>query len=381
MNIKLIGGAFALLFLSSCGGDDVAKVMPPQKITVVNVMQKDVPIFNRYVGQIYGAKDIPIRARVEGFLEEISFDEGRNVKEGQLLYVVDSQPFVAEVNAQQSKVAEAQTNLVKTKADLDRIKPLAEQKAVSESDLDAAQAQYDAAKAALRAAEANVTSAEINLSYTQIKSPIDGIIGITRAKVGEFVGRDPNPVILNMVSSINHIIVKFYITEAEYLMLARAHRGDDVKEIKDSNDTDVLELELSDGTIYNHKGKFDAIDAQVDPNTGSLLVQAIFPNPENLLRPGMYSKVIVKIKVEAGAIVIPQRCLVELQGQFSVFVVNDSNQVVARQVEVSNQIGDVSLIKTGLKKDEKIVIDALQKVRNGMIINPQVIKFESQNNK
>jgi len=143
----------------------------------------------------------------------------------------------------------------------------------------------------------------------------------------------------------------------------------------------VLELLLSDGSIYKHKGKFDAIDAQVDPNTGSILVQAIFPNPDNLLRPGMYAKVIVQIKVDEGALVVPQRCLTELQGQYSVFIVNDSNQVVSRQVEVSTQIGDVSVIKSGLKPNEKIVIDGLQKVRNGMVINPQLIEFESQNKK
>lgn len=378
MNIKLFGGAFALLFLISCGGDDEVKVMPPQEISVVKVIEKDVPIYNNYVAQIYGAKDIPIRARVEGFLEGISFDEGKSVKEGQLLYVVDSQPFVAEVNAQKSKVAEAQTGLVKAKADLDRIKPLAEQKAVSESDLDAAQAQYDAAKAALKAAEANVTSAEINLSYTQIKSPINGVIGITRAKVGEFVGREPNPVILNMVSSINHIIVKFNITEAEYLMLAREYKENE-KGVSREENKDVLELLLSDGSFYKHKGKFDAIDAQVDPNTGSILVQAIFPNPDKLLRPGMYAKVIVQIKVDENALVIPQRCLTELQGQYSVFVVNDSNQVQSRAVNISHKIGDLCIVEKGLQANEKLVIDGLQKVRNGVVISPQLIEFKSQN--
>ena len=374
-SIVLNTGLAALLY--SCGQGEV-KNMSVQEITVVEVVQKDVPIYSSYVGQIYGAKDIPIRARVEGFLEEITFNEGEKVLAGQDLYRIDAEPFIAEVNAKKSKLAEAQTVLAKAKADLDRIEPLAEAKAVSQSDLDAARAQHDAAKAALKAAEANVRSAEINLSYTQIKSPIDGMIGITRAKVGEFVGRDPNPVILNVVSKINDVIVKFYITESEYLMLAREHMGS--KEDEDQQEPESnLELVLSDGSIYKHKGKFDAIDAQVDPNTGSVLVQAIFPNPQRLLRPGMYCKVKAELKVDKDALLIPQRCLSELQGQFSVFVVNDSNLVASRQVKIGDQIGDLSIVTEGLQVNEKLVIDGLQKVQDGVPIKPKVIQFKSKN--
>ena len=369
--------AGVLLTFLGCKTKD-QKPAPPQQIKVVEVKSQDMPLYSYYVGQIFGEKDIPIRARVEGFLESLDFNEGGKVTKGQLLYTIDAQPFVAAVNAQKSHQAEAQTRLAKAKADLDRVKPLAEAKAVSESDLDAAQAQYDAALAGLEAAKANVASAEINLSYTRIKSPINGNIGITNAKVGEFVGRDPNPVILNVVSKTNNIIVKFFITEKEYLMIAR-HYKENKDEKNDIEREGNLELILSDGSYYNHKGRFDAIDAKVDPNTGSILVQAIFPNPDGLLKPGMYSKVKVELNTAKGALIIPSRCLTELQGQFSVFVINKDNKVVSRQVKVGQTIGDLSIITEGLKKGEKIVFDGLQKVAPEVSIQPVPVDFKTQN--
>jgi len=357
---------------------EVKKAIPPQKIKVVEVQTQDIPLYSFYVGQIYGEKDIPIRARVEGFLESMDFTEGRKVSKGQLLYTIDAQPFVAAVNAQKSYQAEAQTRLAKAKADLDRIKPLAEAKAVSESDLDAAQAQYDAALAGLEAAKANVASAEINLSYTRIKSPLNGKIGITNAKVGEFVGRDPNPIILNIVSKTDNILVKFYITEKEYLLIAREYKGNKGRQ-KTTDEEGKIALILSDGSLYKHHGFFNAIDAKVDPNTGSILVQAIFPNPEGLLKPGMYSKVKVELRTAKNALIIPSRCLSELQGQFSVFTVNDSNKVVSRQVEVGQKIGDMSIITHGLNVGEKVVFDGLQKVAPQATIQPDVIEFKTQN--
>jgi membrane fusion protein (multidrug efflux system) len=367
--------AVLLFAITSCKTKD-EKTIPPQKIKVVEVKNQDIPLYSFYVGQIFGEKDIPIRARVEGFLESINFKEGGKVKKGQLLYTIDSQPFVAEVNAQKSYLAEAQTRLAKAQADLSRIKPLAEAKAVSQSDLDAAQAQYDAALAGLEAAKANVKSAEINLSYTQIKSPINGNIGITNAKVGEFVGREPNPVILNVVSKTDNVLVKFFITEKEYLLFAR-HRQTNKEE--NTGRAENLELILSDGSIYKYKGTLNAIDAKVDPNTGSILIQAVFPNPEGLLKPGMYSKVKVEYMTAKDAIVVPSRCLTELQGQYFVYVVTDSNTVETRQVQTGYKAGEMTIIKTGLKSGEKIVFDGLQKVTTDAAIVPEVVEFKSQN--
>lgn len=369
------------LYLIGCNTQVQKKELAVQEIPIVSVVKHDVPIFDWYVGQIYGKKDIPIRARVDGFLESIEFQEGSKVTKGQLLYTIDPQSLEEASNAQKSKVAEAQTGLSKARADLNRIKPLAESKAVSQSDLDAAQAAYDAAMANLNAAKANLRSSDINLSYTQVLSPIDGIIGKTEAQVGEYVGKAPNPVILNTVSETDSILVKFSITESQYIQLARRYMPSvnvDTKNTKNKDSVPGIELQLADESIYKYLGKIDFIDRNIDQSTGSLLVQASFPNPDGLLRPGLYSKVKVMTDVKRGALIIPQRCIMELQGHYSVYVVTDSNTVETRQIEVAYKSGDLAAITMGLEVDEKVVIDALQKVRKGMVIKPVASDFESK---
>ncbi len=371
-----------LAILTSCnGGDKQQQKRMTQKIPVVQVIKHDVPIFSEYVGQVYGQKDIPIRARVEGFLESIEFTEGSKVKKGQLLYTIDPQSLTAATNAQKSQVTAAQTQLSKARADLDRIKPLAEANAVSKSELDAAQAAYDAAKANLDAAKSNLKSSNIDLSYTQVQSPINGVIGKTNARVGEFVGKDPNPVILNTVSKTDTIIVKFSVTEAQFLTISRKRikkiNSGEVKGHDDHNDIGI-QLKLADESIYNHPGSIDFVDRNIDENTGSILVQASFPNPDGLLRPGMYSKVSVQTDLAKDAIIIPQRCIVELQGQYTVFVVNDSNKVSSRPIVIAHKSGDLAAVSEGLEEGERIVIDALQKVQSGLIINPIDTNFTSK---
>jgi membrane fusion protein (multidrug efflux system) len=366
-------------FSISCNRNKM-KIPPIPEIPVVEVLQKDVPVYREFVGEVFGEKDIPIRARVEGFLEGIYFEEGFKVKQGQLLYTIDPEPLEARVNAQQSKVAEAETMLAKAKSDLERYKPLAEKNAVSKSDLDAAQAQYDAALSNVEAAKANLKSAQIELGYTKIYSPITGIIGKTKAKVGDFVGREPNPVILNTVSETNNVKVNFFLTEKEYLYIIREfQKRKKNKEIRDpSRGQEVLELILSDGSVYEQMGTVDFIDRGVDASTGSMLVQGNFPNPDGILRPGLFAKVKVEMDVKENATLIPQRCVMELQGQFSVFVVSDSNKVEARTIVPGEKIGDLWLVEKGLKAGEEIVIDALQKVRSDMIVSPVIIDFKSQ---
>jgi membrane fusion protein (multidrug efflux system) len=372
-----------VMLISSCK-EKAVQSAPPPEIQVVNVIQKDVPLKKDFVGQIYGFEDIAIRARVEGFLEGIHFDEGFKVDKGQLLYTIDSQPFEAEVESMQSKVAEAQTYLVNAENELARYKPLAEINAVSKSDLDAAQASRDAAEASLEAAQANLKRAEINKSYTSIKSPIRGIIGKTEARAGEFVGREPNPVILNMVSDVSKARVEFFLTEAEYLWVARAsaHRVNDDGTIDKTSPTneDNLELLLTDGSLYTEKGNVEFISREVDVSTGSILVQAQFDNPKGLLRPGMYGKVRLEIYVLEGALLVPQRCVTELQGQFSVYLVDDGNLIKTRPVKATVKIGDLWLITEGLEAGDQVVIDGLQKVATGMEVVPVLTEFKSQTN-
>jgi membrane fusion protein (multidrug efflux system) len=357
--------------------------MTPPEISVVEVIQKDVPIYKEFVGQVYGHKDIPIRARVEGFLEGIHFREGLMVKKGQLLYSIDPIPFQARVNAQKSKLAEAETMLVKARNDLNRIKPLAERNAVSKSDLDAAQAEYDAALSGVAAAKSTLRSAEIELGYTKITSPITGMIGRTLARVGDFVGREPNPVILNTVSKTDSVRVTFFLTESEYLFISRKFKDEIKAEAQRrlrNEEKSKLELILSDGSVYTYTGTTDFIDRSVDANTGSILVQGTFPNPDLLLRPGLYAKVKVKMETVRGALLVPQRCVMELQGQHSVFIVNAENKIEARQIKTGERIGDLWLIEDGLKPGDKVVLEGLQKVSEGMEVKPVLTDFNSKSN-
>ena len=372
---------FLLLFFACSQKEDQQKQPQPPDITVVVTAAQEVPIYQEFVGQTHGFKDIAIRARIEGFLEGIHFEEGSRIKKGTLLYTLESQQFEADVAAKMSRVAEAQTMLAKAESDLNRIKPLAEEKAVSESDLDAAVAQHEASIESVKASQANLRASKIQLGYTKIYSPISGIIGKTKAKVGDFVGRSPNPVILNTVSRIDTVLVEFFITETQYLLLARYYLSGNAP--TDNTREANLELILADGSLYGYKGKVDFIDREVDPTTGSMLLQASFPNPDEILRPGQFAKVKALVTVVKDGILIPQRCVMELQGLYSVYVVGDGDKVKTREVKVGSKIKQFWLITEGLKPEEKVVYEGLQKVKDGAVVNPIIkeIALPNEENK
>lgn len=382
----MMKSVYILLFmvlLASCRDTQEAAQMPAPEVPVIEARQQDVPIYNEMVGQIYGLQDIPIRARVDGFLEKISFDEGSRVEKGQLLYSIDPEPFLAQVAAQQSLLTEARTMMVNAKNELDRYIPLAEMNAVSRSDLDAAQASYDAASANVEAARANLRQAQISLGYCSITAPISGQIGATNAREGEYVGRSPNPVILTTLSRIDTVRVQFSISENRYLELARAYGrnrpAEEVsKDVQEGRMRPSVELILSDGSLYEEKGRIDFVNSQINATTGSLLIQASFPNPSRLLRPGLYAKVRLQMGVAENAILIPQRCLIELQGQYSVMLVDENNSIVSRPVVVGEKIGDMAIIDEGLSSGDQVVIDALQKVRSGITVQPVASEFQSK---
>ena len=365
------------IFIFSCGGDEQLQ-LPPPTVQVYVTTATDVPIFKEFIGETSGFKDIDIRARVEGYLEGIQFEEGSEVKKDQLLYIIESQPFEENVAEKQSQLAAAKVELANAESNLGRIKPLAEENAISQIDLDSAQAKYEASIEAVKAAEANLNAANIQLSYTRILSPIDGIIGMTQAKVGDFVGLNPNPVILNTVSSINIILVQFFVTENEYLQYARRiiaeteeYQAGEAKE--EPND---LQLILSDGSVYGYKGKFDFIDRNVDPTTGAILIQSSFPNPDQLLRPGLFAKVRAEVDLVKNGILVPQRCVIELQGTFSVLVIDENNKVQNRLIQVGSKVKEFWLISAGLKPGDKVIYEGLQKVKEGMVVNPEIVEIK-----
>lgn len=365
-----------LIFLS-CKEKAPQAPQPPQ-IKVVEVLKKDVPLFKNFVGQVYGQEDVSINARVQGYLTGIHFTEGDRVKKGDLLYTIDPAEFNAQVAGQESKVAEAQTMYLNSENNLARVKPLAEMDAVSKSELDFANANRDASLSARKAAEASLEMAKINLSYTKITAPIGGYIGKTKARIGEFVGRSPGPVIVNTISKVENVRVQFFLTEADYLLLAKyivAHKYE-----RDSSNRAEVQLLLSDGSTHPHTGKIDFINREVDASTGAILVQATFPNPELILKPGQFARVKIRFKMEKDALLIPHRVVSELQGQYSVFIVNAENKIESKSVKIGEKYGDYIIIKEGVTEKDRIVFEGLQKVGSGMEVIPEIIKFDSQTN-
>jgi membrane fusion protein (multidrug efflux system) len=346
--------------------------LPLTEIDVLEIQPKDVPIYFDMVGQTSGSVDIPIRARVDGVLEEMLFREGRKVEEGQLLYVIDPAPYESKVVEAEGRLAEAITMLAKAKSDLDRIRPLAEMDAVSKQDLDSAVAQYEAAQASEQSAGAQVEQAQIQLGYTRIHAPIDGLIGISTAKVGEYVGRDPNPVVLNFVSQTDPIRVRFSINEREYLRVSRQF----AENIRDEEELDAqpanLQLILADGSIHNHKGKVVNFDAAIDPTTGTLTLEADFPNPNRVVLAGQFARVRGQAEVRAGALVVPQRAVMEIQGLYQLAVVSDDGAVEIRQVQMGPRVDDEWIVESGLEAGERIALEGLQRLRPGtkVIANP-----------
>lgn len=342
---------------------------PVMELPVLEIKTQDIPIFKSFVGQTYGLKDINIRARVDGVLEGVHFKEGTSIKKGTLLYTIDRQPIQAKEAARMSDLAQANTMLVKAESDLSRFKPLAESNAVSKRDLDASVAQYDAAKASVEAAKANLRATQIELGYTRITAPISGIIGITKAKVGDYVGREPNPVILNTISMTDTIQVRFFLTENEFLQLSR--RTEQVN-FKEKAREYGIRLILSDNSEFNHIGKVDFIDRSIDPNTGSILLQASFPNPEQLLRPGLFAHVKFMYDFIEAGILVPKRSVRELQTIYQVFVLSQDGKVETRQIEVSHTVDQSYVVSKGLQAGDVIIAEGFEKVRPGMPVKPFV---------
>lgn len=370
---KLLFLFSAIWVLSTACGRKDAPPPPPLQIPVIELKPEAVPVYKNFVGQTFGVKDIGIRARVDGVLEGIYFKEGSMVSKGDLLYRIDDRTLLAKEAARLSELAQANTMLAKAKSDLKRIRPLAESNAVSQRDLDAAIAQFEAARSGVDAAEANLRATQIELGYAKIKAPISGIIGLSEAKVGDYVGREPNPVILNTVSNIDTILVRFFLAENELLHLLRREESE-IYKIKAREEG--VRFVLSDNSMFDQKGRIDFLDRNVDPKTGSIIIQASFPNPDKLIRPGFFSTVRILYDYIEGALIVPKRSVRELQTIYQVFVVTEENKIEIRQIEVAYSIGQQYMVKSGLKAGERIVLDGIEKIRPGMVISPQITEIK-----
>ena len=362
-----------LLIFQGCRENTTGPPAPP-KVQVVDVIPHDIPVVQEFVGQTHGLYDIPIRPRVEGFVEGVHFNEGTRVRKGQLLYTIDPQPFEAKVAGFRGQLAEAKTRLSQAESDLKRIRPLAEMNAVSQRDLDAAIAQRDAASAAVDAAEASLESARIELGYTRIYSPIDGIIGKTDAVPGDFIGRGITDNSISEVSRIDTILVDFHMAESQYLEIVRPllERRDSLQ-IQRTEEERGLILTLADGSRYSHTGSVKFVDSQVNPTTGTLLLRAAFPNPSRILRPGQFARVKAVIEFIEGGLLVPQRCVREMQGTYSVMVVGSDQTVEEREIEVGSTYGEgFWIVESGLSAGDQVIYEGLQKARSGMKVEPEL---------
>lgn len=351
-----------LLFTSAgCKKPQIEAPQPPV-VDVADVIQRDVPFYMEWVASTDGSVNATIRAQVSGYLIKQYYKEGDLVKKGQILFQIDPRLFQAALDQAKGQLALQQARWNTAKANLKRIKPLAEQNAVSQKDLDDATGQEQATHASVISAQAAVDKASLDLGFTKVTSLIDGVAGIAKAQIGDLVG--PGQIEeLTTVSTVNPLKVYVPISEQEYLKA--------VEERSKRSDKVILEMILSDGSVYPHKGEFTFADRQVDPNTGTIKLASLFPNPGNLLRPGQFARIRAQIGIVSGALLVPQRAVIDIQGTFQVAVVGPGNKIDIRAVEVGERVGSLWVISKGLKVGEKIVVEGVQKVKQGMPVVPK----------
>ncbi|MGB6067139.1 MAG: efflux RND transporter periplasmic adaptor subunit [Desulfomonilaceae bacterium] len=360
----------ALLCLSSCSKEQQAAAPRPPVVEVAKVVQKDVPIVHEWVGTTVGQVNATIRAQVTGYLIRQDYKEGDLIKEGQVLFEIDPRPFQAALDQAKGTLAQMQAQYKDAHANLLREKPLFDQGAISKESLDSYVSADSSAEGQVLSAKAAVEKAQLDLGFTKITSPIDGVAGLAKAQVGDLVGPAVQGGELTTVSTINPIKVEFAVNEQAYIDFMRRFSSEFTAGLEQARKL-RMELILGDGSVYPYKGKFYAIGRHVDVRTGTIQVEALFPNPADLLRPGQFVRVHVFIATKKGALLIPQRAVTELQGGYQVAVVGAGNKVDIRSVKPGERYGSLWEIEEGLKPGERVVAEGVQKVKQGMLVNPK----------
>jgi len=367
----------ALTFLIAACGEEEQQAAAPPEVQVTKAVKMNVPITGEWVGQTLGAVDIEIRARVEGWLQSMHFREGSEVRQGTLLYTIDATELRERVAEVEGKVAAAKTLLVQAEEDVKRYTPLAKVGAVSQRDLELALSRYEAQKGELDAALAQLNVAKTNLGYATVTAPITGLIGISAARVGDFVGRPPNAVILNTISRIDSIHVRFSISESEYLNLVRQIEKEGKTKVKAKE----IQMILADGSAYPYLGVISFAQRQIDPATGTLQFEASFPNKERMLRPGQFAKVRIVVDERKDAVVVPSRSIFEIQGQKTVYVVDDANKVVLRVVRTGPEYNNHTVIESGVNIGENVIYEGVLKVKPDVVVSPTVANIPATQEK
>ena len=361
-----IGVLVAAAFLCFAGCQQKPRATPPPPVVeVAAVTQADVPVYHEWIGTLDGLVNATIRAQVTGYLIAQDYREGEVIKKGDLLFEIDPRPFQATLDQANGQLAQAEARLGKTELDVKRYAPLVKKKAISQEEYDdAVQANLEA-KAAVLSATAQAEQARLNLGFTRITSPIDGTGSIAKGQIGDLVG--PATGELATVSTIDPIKAYYNVTEQAYINFARLYlkendRQERLKQLE-------IQLILADGTVYPLAGKIYAPDLQIGATTGALRLEALFPNPDHTLRPGQFVRVRVKFDTRRGALMVPQRAVSELQGAYQVDLVDAENKVHVQPVRVGERSGSLWIIEQGLELGQRVVVEGLQKVRDGVTVN------------
>jgi membrane fusion protein (multidrug efflux system) len=352
------------LFLAGCKKEQ-KPAPPPPVVEVMEVIQRDIPIQHEWVGTTDGMVNATIRAQVTGYLIRQNYKEGDLVKKGQVLFEIDPRPFQAALDQAKGALAQQEAQYENARANLARVRPLAEQNALSKKDLDDSIGTEQSALAAVTAAKAAVEKARLDLGFTKITSLIDGMAGLARAQVGDLIG-PAQAGELTTVSTINPIKVYFTISEQAYIDFMKQFSSE-AAFLEHARKLE-LELVLAEGSLYPYKGTIYAYDREVNVRTGTLRVAALFPNPADLLRPGQFVSVRVLLGTKKGALLVPQRAVTELQGSYQVAVLGTDNRIDIRTVKAGDLAGSFWIIDEGLKPGERIVVEGVQKVKQGIAV-------------
>ncbi|KAB2638800.1 MAG: efflux RND transporter periplasmic adaptor subunit [Verrucomicrobia bacterium] len=352
----------ASVCLCSCEKPKPA-ALPPPIVEVMEITPSAVPLSTLLIGQLDSPQNVDVRARVEAFVDEMRFTEGVEVNKGDVLFVLDKKPFLEKLGAAQGSLAEAEAALKKYQTDVARLEPLVEKKAVPQQDLDNSRAAADMGKANVLTAQSKVETAQLNLGYCEVLAPMTGLIGAKQVSIGDLVGKG-EPTLLATLSTLDPMWFYCNISEVDYM-----HAVEQSEKLGRDINTLPLTLILSDGKEHTEPGKFVFIDRAVDTKTGTLRIRVEFPNPKKFLRPGMFARVRVNLGKRADSITVPERAMVELQGKTFVWVISDDGKASQRAVKTGDQVDSLFIILDGLKAGEKIIVEGIQKVREGIPVN------------
>jgi RND family efflux transporter MFP subunit len=359
----------ALLFLlgtTACSGSSKATVPAPlPTVEIAEVEQRDVPIYSEWVATLDGYVNAEIRPHVSGYVTQQNYKEGSLVRSGQVLFEIDPRPFKAALDQAKAQLAQAQAQLGKATLDVERDRPLAQARAIAQSQLDNDIQARLAALASVEAAKAQVEQAELNVEWTKVTSLVTGIAGIAQVQIGNLVG--PNS-ILTSVSQVDPI--KAYVTVSEQEFIDFHRRFPTEQSVTEQRKRMPLQLILADGSVYEQPGMISFADREVNPATGAIRITGVFPNPNNLLRPGGFGRLRLSAKTQTGALLVPQRAVMELQGSHQVAVVGSDNKVAIRPVTVGERVDKLWIITEGVKAGERVIVEGLLKVRDGAVVNP-----------